>query len=131
MVFQVELAKCRWTMQGLDMTHLWPAPDMRVTEGPLLVSLMNDGNHFVHDGRHRAIRALLRGETLHDAEWLEDQAAKEIETMDRIVDGLPVPRPSCPRYTYTSAIATCGKYHVHDAHAFGEHMEEDCDGIPK
>lgn len=157
MVFQVELAKCRWTMQGIDMAHLWPAPGMAVSEGPLLVSLMNDGNHFVHDGRHRAIRALLRGETLHDAEWLEDHAAEEIEILDRIVHGLPTESKSIvlhvngeraypsfgetkkgndhdlqaiekPRHTENSPRAACGKYHSHEPHDMAEITSRFCNG---
>jgi hypothetical protein len=76
MTFPVELSKCRWTTQGIDPTHIFPDPSMEVNEGPILVSLMNDQNYFVHDGRHRCIRALLRGDTMHDAEWLEDHDAE-------------------------------------------------------
>jgi len=45
------------------MRHLFPAEATVCETGPIVVSRMNDNNWFVHNGRHRCIRALLNGET--------------------------------------------------------------------
>jgi hypothetical protein len=157
MVFQVELAKCRYPLHNIDTNHIWPQSSTKLSEGPIWVKLLDNGDYFVEDGRHRCIRALLRGDTVIDAEWFEDHAAEEIDMLDRIVHGLPTESKAItlhinggrvypsfgetkkgnaqdlysieePRHTKNSPMAACGKYHVHDPHPFGEHMEEDCDG---
>jgi hypothetical protein len=109
MTFQVELSKCRWTTQGIDPTHIFPNPSMPVNEGPILVSLMNDQNYFVHDGRHRCIRGLLRQDELIEAKWLEDhdaevEAAKVREALSRSAVSKPVVLHTQARESYDSYI---------------------------
>jgi hypothetical protein len=58
-VFLVRAGDCRFTLQAVSANHLFPGPNTTVAEGPLLVSRLNDGNMFVHDGRHRVIRTLI------------------------------------------------------------------------
>lgn len=67
LVFSIPLKKLRWTKQAISLPHLWPAKDTVCETGPIVVSQLNDGNWFVHNGRHRAIRALLKGEKRIDA----------------------------------------------------------------
>lgn len=103
-MFQVELSKCRWTVQSIDPTHIFPNPSQELTEGPILVSYMNDKNYFVHDGRHRCIRALLRGELIIDAEWLEDHDAdREAERIKKKIaltlEGEPINQRSMTMHT--------------------------------
>jgi hypothetical protein len=59
----VELSRCRWTVQQIDPAHVFPAPDLVLSTGPIVVGPMNDGCWFVHNGRHRVMRALLAGQT--------------------------------------------------------------------
>jgi chorismate mutase len=63
LLFEIPLADCRWTLQEMSMRHIFPAEATECEEGPIVVSRMNDNNWFVHNGRHRCIRALLNGET--------------------------------------------------------------------
>lgn len=71
--FEVQLKDCCWTIHDLFIEHVFPGPDTQVTTGPIVVDLMNDGRWFVEDGRHRVIRALLRGETTYHAVMKEKQ----------------------------------------------------------
>lgn len=61
--FIVNLADCRWTLQEISLAHIFPSTGTIMETGPIVVSRMNDGNYFVHNGRHRCIRALLSGLT--------------------------------------------------------------------
>jgi len=46
----------------LDPDHVHGiAPDL--TTGPIHLQQLLDGDYFVHDGRHRTLRARLRGDT--------------------------------------------------------------------
>jgi hypothetical protein len=67
----VPLNRCRWTVQHIDPRHVFPTPDLLLSSGPIVVSAMNDGNWFVHNGRHRCMRALLAGYTEIEAEELD------------------------------------------------------------
>lgn len=145
MVFHVPLKKCRFPLHDIDVAHLWPGPSIKVTEGPIAVKLLDNGDYFVEDGRHRVIRGLLRGEEMIAADWLEEQDRKrhvilvdellEEQEQDRKQDvalaalreALTVPL-QMRTFTHT---ASCGKPHRHDPHQFGEHMEENCNGVPK
>lgn len=61
-MFRVRVADLRFTLQALSAVHLFPAPHTVCEEGPIVVSRLNDGTSlFVHNGRHRAVRAMLRG----------------------------------------------------------------------
>lgn len=76
-LFEVEVAKCVFTLQSISLPHLF-APDRHDTEtGPIIVSLLSDGNYFVHNGRHRVIRARWTGETVLLAESLYDDDGTE------------------------------------------------------
>lgn len=57
--FIVDARDCSFTLQAISADHLYPAADAVVERGPIVVSRMNDGRFFVHNGRHRVIRALL------------------------------------------------------------------------
>lgn len=65
-VFRVRVEQCRFTLQGLDVNHLFPAPWLPVEAGPIIVSRLDSGDLFVWNGRHRLIRARLAG-----AEWID------------------------------------------------------------
>lgn len=60
--FLVPVAKCRFTLQALSVLHIFPSAAEQCEDGPIYVSRMDDGNYFVHNGRHRVIRARLRHE---------------------------------------------------------------------
>jgi hypothetical protein len=55
----VPVAKCRFTLQALSVPHIFPTSAEQCEDGPICVSRMDDGNYFVHNGRHRVIRARL------------------------------------------------------------------------
>jgi hypothetical protein len=183
-VFQIEIKKCRYKLQGLDVRHMWPTPSMQVEEGPILVSELDNQEYYVEDGRHRLIRAQLAGKELIDAEWYEDWLAdQEAAAIKKVLAG-PFGKPvvlhsgptamgypmfrddvdvatvrknaGMPPYDYhvlqngdvtrprervvdgrieqrhipTAYRAKCGRDHLHEAHDFGEHMEEWCNGHP-
>jgi hypothetical protein len=65
--FRVLVDKCRFTLQALSAAHLFPAPHTPVEDGPIVVSRLDDGQLFVHNGRHRVIRARLNGTLELDA----------------------------------------------------------------
>lgn len=50
-----------WPCHDIDPAHTHPAPDAELSAGPIRVQRLLDGSHFIHDGRHRAIRAQLDG----------------------------------------------------------------------
>lgn len=70
--FLIPLSACRFTLEELSAAHLFPTEGTVCESGPIVVSRLNDGNYFVHNGRHRAIRAMLRGETFIEAVSLYD-----------------------------------------------------------
>ena len=85
-MFQIELSKCRYPLHGLDVRHMYPTPTMTVATGPILVKELDNGEYLVEDGRHRVIRALLRGEELIDAEWFDDhQADLEAQRVSAVI----------------------------------------------
>lgn len=51
-----------WPCHDIDPAHTHSVSDRPVAEGPIHVEQLMDGSLFVHDGRHRAIRATLRGD---------------------------------------------------------------------
>lgn len=59
----VPLGRLVWPCHDIDPAHLHPAPDQHVSSGPIHVQALVDGSWFVHDGRHRALRAQLAGAT--------------------------------------------------------------------
>lgn len=75
-VFRARVRDCRFTLQGLSAEHLFPGPSTVCEEGPIVVSRMNDGHLFVHNGRHRCLRALLAGvEELEAVSLYDDDTA--------------------------------------------------------
>jgi hypothetical protein len=198
-MFQIEISKCRYKVQGIEVNRLWPTPSMQVEEGPILVSQLDNHEYYVEDGRHRLIRAQLHGKALIDAEWYEDwldaKLAEETSAAIKKVLAGPFGRPvrvdreatvedvrknlqyhhmptggnSYPSFNDTpphntgtkpydlivlaggaivrprqrlvdgnvvdrniptSYRAKCGRDYLHEAHDFGEHMEERCNGRP-
>jgi hypothetical protein len=65
--FRVPLAACRFPLHDLDVAHMFPALGMTTQDGPVRVSRLDNGEWFVQDGRHRVIRARLRGDADIDA----------------------------------------------------------------
>ncbi len=63
----VPVEQCRFTLQAISVPHLFEVPDLPRDEGPILVSRMDNGEFFVHNGRHRVIRARLAGDRWIDA----------------------------------------------------------------
>ena len=47
----------------INPLHLHEDTGLPLTAGPIHLERLLDGSLFVHDGRHRAIRALTRGDT--------------------------------------------------------------------
>lgn len=64
---RVPLWQLVWPCHDIDPAHIHPAPDLSVSTGPIHVQELIDGSLFIHDGRHRAARARLRGEATIDA----------------------------------------------------------------
>jgi hypothetical protein len=85
-VFRVRTDQCRFTLEKLSAAHLFPAPHTILTDGPIIVSRLNDGNVFVHDGRHRVIRALIE-----HTEWLD--AVSEYDDDDTTPPAATFPIP--------------------------------------
>lgn len=59
----VPLRDLRWGDNGINKDHL-SEPHIRreIDDVPISVEMLVSGHGFVHDGRHRVIRALARGE---------------------------------------------------------------------
>lgn len=51
-----------WPCHDISPDHLHPLPGQPLTTGPIHLEQLADGSLFIHDGRHRAIRARLAGE---------------------------------------------------------------------
>jgi hypothetical protein len=51
-----------WPCHDIDPGHVHPQPGTVTSTGPIHVEQLIDGHYFIHDGRHRAIRAGLNGE---------------------------------------------------------------------
>jgi hypothetical protein len=64
---RVRLADCRFPLHDLSIPHMFPAPDLPLEDGPISVSRLDNGEWFVQSGRHRVIRARLRGDQDIDA----------------------------------------------------------------
>lgn len=45
----------------LDPHHVHPHDDRPLTSGPIHVEQLLDGHYYVHDGRHRTLRAIHNG----------------------------------------------------------------------
>lgn len=65
--FLVPVRLCRFPLHDLDVGHIFPRPGTVVTEGPIGVSVLDNGEWFVQDGRHRAIRARLAWQEMIEA----------------------------------------------------------------
>lgn len=65
--FMVALSSCCFTLEALSAAHLFPTMHTLCEEGPIVVSRLSDGMFFVHNGRHRVVRALLKGEQFIEA----------------------------------------------------------------
>jgi hypothetical protein len=74
--FPVSLAQCRFPLHDLSVAHIFPAPDTALEDGPIRVSRLDNGEWFVQEGRHRVIRARLRGEEIIDATDHDEQATR-------------------------------------------------------
>jgi hypothetical protein len=51
-----------WPCHDLDPAHVHALPGVELSSGPIHVQMLIDGSAFIHDGRHRAVRAALRGD---------------------------------------------------------------------
>lgn len=86
MPFRIDTRQCRYSLHGLDVTHFWPDDSIKLDEGPIIVRRLDNGDVFVEDGRHRLIRALLKGQGYIEAEWYEDHvAAQEAEKVKKAI----------------------------------------------
>ena len=54
----VPVGELVFTLQNIDPASIWPLCGARATE-PIRVERLNTGQYFIHNGRHRAIRAQL------------------------------------------------------------------------
>lgn len=52
-----------WPCHDINPDHVHPHDGRQLTTGPIHVQQLLDGSLYIHDGRHRAIRAQLRGDT--------------------------------------------------------------------
>lgn len=59
-----------WPCHDIDPAHVHPGPATVTSAGPIHVELLADGHWFIHDGRHRAIRAHLAGQATITARTL-------------------------------------------------------------
>lgn len=97
MTFRIDVRLCRYPLHGLDIKHFWPTDDTQVTEGPILVKLLDNGEYLVEDGRHRLIRALLRGQSFIEADWFEQTNPSDEEVAEDL--GLETKPPIVLHYT--------------------------------
>lgn len=87
--FFIPLSACRFTLEALSTPHLFPTASTVCETGPISVSRLNDGNYFVHNGRHRVIRALMRGEEFIEARSeYDDDTAESAGECSRNADEL-------------------------------------------
>jgi len=56
-----------WPCHDINPAHAHGTTTDALTTGPIHVEHLLDGHYFIHDGRHRAIRAGLAGQTHIDA----------------------------------------------------------------
>lgn len=70
--FDVRVDQCRFTLQSLSAAHLYPAQHTPLDSGPIVVSRLDDGGLYVHNGRHRVLRARLAGQQWLNAVSLYD-----------------------------------------------------------
>lgn len=55
-----------WPCHDINPDHLHEVGDVPLSTGPIHVERLTDGSYFIHDGRHRAIRAQQTGAaTIH------------------------------------------------------------------
>lgn len=73
--FRVRLDQCRFPLHDLSVAHMFPSPDTVLEDGPIHVSRLDNGEWFVQEGRHRVIRARLRGEETIDATDHDEQVS--------------------------------------------------------
>lgn len=59
-----------WPCHDIDPAHIHPTPATKLTVGPIRVEQLATGHYFVHDGRHRVIRAKLAGRHYLQAELI-------------------------------------------------------------
>lgn len=107
-VFRVRVRDCRFTVQAISVEHLFPGPGTVCEEGPLVVSRLNDGAWFVHNGRHRALRALLAGVDELDAVSLYDDDGTAAAALARPAEINPAGRaPTVPAGADPAQSASC------------------------
>jgi hypothetical protein len=72
-VTEVPVALLVYPCHDIDPGHIHPAPDFPVSSGPIHVERLTggQGDLFIHDGRHRAIRAIRSGQRTIPARVLE------------------------------------------------------------
>ena len=63
----VPLNQVVFPCHDLDPAHVHPVSDLVLSTGPIHVQALLDGSFFIHDGRHRALRAQHDGRTHIDA----------------------------------------------------------------
>ncbi len=101
----VPVARLTWPCHDLDPSHHHPEADsdLVLETGPLRVEELADGSLFVHDGRHRAIRAQARGDDFVLAYVLERDPAAGAERSESSASESddprtkPVPRAATAR----------------------------------
>jgi hypothetical protein len=65
--FRVRVDQCRFPLHDLSVPHIFPNSDMVLEDGPIAVSRLDNGEWLIQEGRHRVIRARLRGEETIEA----------------------------------------------------------------
>lgn len=146
MPFMVDLRLCVYPISGLDVSQIWVDDTVRLDEGPILVSRLNNDFLLVNEGRYRVIRALLHGDAKIEAEWLEDhEANKEAVRVGNAIRKQLSESPSIRildaesgqlHDSWVISKAPCGNSGDHITHTFmrrnGEEMiEEICGGLPR
>lgn len=59
----VPLERLVWPCHDISPDHVHALPGVELSAGPIHVQALVDGSWFIHDGRHRALRAALAGLT--------------------------------------------------------------------
>lgn len=59
----IPLATVVWPCHDIDPDHVHSVEGVELSTGPIHLEQLLDGSHFVHDGRHRVIRAQHAGHT--------------------------------------------------------------------
>lgn len=70
--FPVVVQELKYPLHHLSVEHLFPSHASELAGEPIVVEQLNDGSLLVADGRHRLIRAMLRGETTVMCVWKQE-----------------------------------------------------------